>query len=132
MQKYNFTECTLSLTVSKGHSAFRLIANENEWNVVAASLFTPNPFKVREFYIQGATLEYLRTTESTRLAVVFCPAWAVSLVLKKAKEKPKGKAKAKEKGMDLKRWTWVFSDFGNQEVKQKPYDAENEIEYGYV
>ncbi|XP_015749283.1 PREDICTED: uncharacterized protein LOC107329066 [Acropora digitifera] len=87
---------------SVGHSAFRLLAYELEWNVEAAVQFWPGKTP-REIY----TLPVIKTFESlasTRLAVVFCPAWAVSTFLRKIKKK-----------VDLKTWTWIFSDFGNQE-----------------
>lgn len=87
---------------SVGHSAFRLLAYELEWNVEAAVQFWPGKTP-REIF----TLPVVQTFESlasTRLAVVFCPAWAVSTFLRKIKKK-----------VDLKTWTWIFSDFGNQE-----------------
>ena len=32
--------------------------------------------------------------------------------------------------MDLESWTLIFSDFGNQEVRLRPYDLEYRILYG--
>ena len=98
-----FLFCFVSfLSASVGHSAFRLLAYELEWNVEAAVQFWPAPPPLQLItYPVNKILE----SDSTRLAVVFCPAWAVSTFLRKIKKK-----------VDLKTWTWIFSDFGNQEV----------------
>ena len=67
------------LSASVGHSAFRLLAYELEWNVEGAVQFWPGktPGGLVTFPV-FQTLE----SDSTRLAVVFCPAWAVSVFLR--------------------------------------------------
>lgn len=91
--------------VSTGHSTFRLLAYELEWNVVAASLFLPDPKNPRDIAI-GLATESLKE-DNTRLAIVFCPAWVVSKLI--------GQVSSID-GVDPKKWTWIFSDFGNKEA----------------
>jgi len=91
--------------VSKGQSEFRLIAYEKEWNLVVAKLFQPDPRKPRDI-VSWFAIKSLQSSDSTRLAVVFCPAWAVSKLIHGAQRW----------GLDLEKWTWIFSDFGNQEA----------------
>lgn len=83
-----------------------MLAYELEWNVEAAVQFWPakTPRKIFTPLPVVQTFE----SESTRVAVVFCPAWAVSGFLRKIVTR-------KEK-VDLKTWAWIFSDFGNQAV----------------
>ena len=104
-----FLFCFFFSSVAIGQSAFRLLAYELEWNVEAAVQFWPGKTP-RDIYT-GPIVDTFEST-STRLAVVFCPAWAVSVFL--------SDKMIKIKKVDLKTWTWIFSDFGNQEVSWNP------------
>lgn len=98
----------LLITAAKGQSKFRLIAYENEWNVVTATLIPPPPFgRERPMTSAFMVLSRLKSTQATRLVVVFCPTWAVSKLMQFAEIY----------GLDMTNWTWIFSDLGNKEVK---------------
>lgn len=101
------------LSASVGHSAFRLLAYELEWNVEAAVQFWPAKTPRKIFTPRPVVHTF--ESESTRVAVVFCPAWTVSDFLRNIK------IMTIKKKVDLKTWAWIFSDFGNQEVSWNPY-----------
>lgn len=97
----------MSLTGSEGHSTFRLTAYENEWNVVAATLIPPSPLgRTGNMRSAFRALDGLKSSDRTRLLIVFCPAWAVSKLMHVAVTKK-----------DMGNWTWIFSDLGNKKVK---------------
>ncbi|XP_078376048.1 glutamate receptor ionotropic, kainate 2-like isoform X2 [Oculina patagonica] len=92
---------------SKGQSNFRLIAYENEWNVVTASLIPPSPRGRGDIRSAMMVLRSLKSSQATRLVVVFCPTWAVSKLMEFA-------ATSSWIKMDMGNWTWIFSNLGNK------------------
>ena len=93
----------------EGHSSFRLIANGNEWNMVKETLISPD--KVGRQGDLGSAfvdIRYLKDSQSTRLAVMFFPAWAVEKFMKQVK---------KQLQTEMGNWTWIFSNFGNRKVR---------------
>ena len=95
----------MTFTASRGQSSFRLLAYENEWNVVLASLFPP--LSIPGKGIAPAMALYRLSAASTRLAIVFCPPWAVKPMMNEARSMD---------SINMKTWTWIFSDLGNSEV----------------
>ena len=53
-------------------------------------------------------IRYLKDSQSTRLAVMFFPAWAVEKFMKQVK---------KPLQTEMGNWTWIFSNFGNRKVR---------------
>lgn len=53
-------------------------------------------------------IQYLKDSQSTRLAVMFFPAWAVEKFMKQVK---------KQLQTEMGNWTWIFSNFGNRKVR---------------
>ena len=53
-------------------------------------------------------IQNLKDSQSTRLAVVFFPAWAVEKFMKQVKKKLQ---------TEMGNWTWIFSNFGNRKVR---------------
>lgn len=53
-------------------------------------------------------IRYLKDSQSTRLAVMFFPAWAVEKFMKQVK---------KQLQTEMGNWTWIFSNFGNRKVR---------------
>lgn len=99
------------IAASKGQSKFRLIAYENEWNVVKTILIPPPPNGGGGVkFAWKVLLRSLKTYTETRLLIVFCPTWAVSKLMELAKFTI---------GMDMGNWTWIFSDLGNKKVKRE-------------
>lgn len=103
------TKTLLFITASKGQSNFRLIAYENEWNVVTATLIPPSPSGRGDIRSAMMVLRRLKLSQATRLLVVFCPTWAVSKLMQFAA--------SNMIGMNMGNWTWIFSNLGNKKVK---------------
>ena len=53
-------------------------------------------------------IQNLKDSQSTRLAVMFFPAWVVEKFMKRVK---------KTLQTEMGNWTWIFSNFGNRKVR---------------
>ena len=85
-----------------------MIASENEWNVVKATLISPDPGgREGDLRMASNDIKSLKESQSTRLVVVFFPAWVVEKWMKLVKTKL---------DTDMGNWTWIFSNFGNRKV----------------
>lgn len=58
--------------------------------------------------VASRDIQYLKDSQSTRLAVMFFPAWAVEKFMKQVKKKLQ---------TEMGNWTWIFSNFGNRKVR---------------
>ena len=77
--------------------------------MVKETLISPDPDgKQGNLRLASMDIDYLKDSQSTRLAVMFFPAWAVEKFMKRVK---------KTLQTEMGNWTWIFSNFGNRKVR---------------
>jgi hypothetical protein len=78
------------------------LASENEIDVSFDQLLPPNPKESKKIFFQ--VLSPMKESY-LRVAIVFCPPWAVNELLLYA-----------NKNKLIEEWAWVFSDLGSSDV----------------
>lgn len=77
--------------------------------MVKETLILPDPEgRQGNMRLASGDIQYLKDSQSTRLAVMFFPAWAVEKFMKQGK---------KILQTEMGNWTWIFSNFGNRKVR---------------
>ena len=78
--------------------------------MVKETLILPDPDgRQGNMRLASGDIQYLKDSQSTRLAVMFFPAWAVEKFMKRVK---------KTLQTEMGNWTWIFSNFGNRKVRK--------------
>ena len=78
--------------------------------MVKETLILPDPDgRQGNMRLASGDIQYLKDSQSTRLAVMFFPAWAVEKFMKQGK---------KILQTEMGNWTWIFSNFGNRKVRK--------------
>ena len=78
--------------------------------MVKETLILPDPEgRQGNMRLASGDIQYLKDSQSTRLAVMFFPAWAVEKFMKQGK---------KILQTEMGNWTWIFSNFGNRKVRK--------------
>ena len=77
--------------------------------MVKETLILPDPEgRQGNMRLASGDIQYLKDSQSTRLAVMFFPAWAVEKFMKRVN---------KTLQTEMGNWTWIFSNFGNRKVR---------------